>query len=691
MAKQSVLGSPDYNGSTGHRTGFSMSQDYTFTAGLGMLLPAYKQFLNIGEHVNGIPRLFVRTEPFLAPAMADIDVYCDVFFVPMRHLISMFDDWYTQVDDAKSSLWDTTVWKEHLPVLSATDAQDRPNPFAWMDQVTFNTMQHGSRDTGQIVNYGFGVHRLTQMLGYNAQSLFSSYSAQGWSDDQSNVLPEFAYYANNLQENPFTPYYHMAYQKIYYDYYRDSNFEPNFVKAYNLDAAMNAGLSSFNPKANISVCDERMFALRYRQRSKDYFQAVHPSPLFNGMGMLPNAKSNLMRVKNWLTDQNPVFLDATNSLELSGFSSAPDVELVGTNPFQSEIDSSWSGSSQTPKYLGIVNNSSPYTVNGDGTTVSGGGSTVHHKHNIDVEKLVSDQALVVETQGGESDSGIALAQIRAAFAMDKLLRVTNRAGKHVDDQMFAQFGVKIPQGVSGEVYKIKSYHTMIHIGEVIQSATTVDSSGNDVPLGELAGRGVAELNTNNIKDKFDFTAPCHGIMMCIVSFAPRYKYIFTREKDGYKVYLEDFFRPAYDNLGMQPTEFFEYGNWDADKTVTPVWQYRFMEDKIKHDRTSYVFATVSKNPWSFVHRAELPSVNYSSGKVYGFAWQKVMPFDSNNLFVVQFNGNPQFPQDVASNPYKNPTQFLSAYLTDPFTVDFSMQCTKVSQMSTYGEPSLGGL
>ena len=132
-------------------------------------------------------------------------------------------------------------------------------------------------------------------------------------------------------------------------------------------------------------------------------------------------------------------------------------------------------------------------------------STIQHVHPIDFADAIENDYLGFRSSG---DQGIALAQVRASFAMDKLLRVVNRAGKHVDDQLFAQFGVRVPQGVSGEVYKIKSYHSLFHIGEVIQSATTVDSDGNDIPLGEMAGRGVSVLNGN---DKFSFIAPCHGI------------------------------------------------------------------------------------------------------------------------------------------------------------------------------------
>ena len=697
MAKQSVLGAPSAPAASAHRSGFPMSQDFTFTCSSGMILPTYKQFLNIGEEVSGIPRAFIRTEPLLAPAMADLDVFVDVFFVPMRHIISMFDSWLTQVSDAPSSLWSTASWKNHLPVLKAYDN----NAFSWVTPTIFNTVQMLNPDLevsstfwNKSVTFGFGLHRLIQHLGYNAQSVFSyGDGAQGSDWDYTtfppdSLIPDFVERAKNLKQSPFCPYYFCAYQKIYYDYYRDSEFEENKVQAYNLDSFFNSGQEFFCP-SGATDAQLNIFALRYRNRSKDYFTAVHPSPLFNGIGMLPNAQVNLSRVKNWLDASlgaavlgNDIRLVQSDSgdREIVPVSEPEDIDVrsdVGrwkkSNGNSLDSNSYLVASSVISNSLNQLNSDVNY---------------IHHNHQVSPSDIAHQ--LEVAADGGVSP--VTLAQIRSAFALDKLLRVTNRAGKHVDDQMLAQFGVHIPEGISGEIYKIKSYHTMFHIGEVIQSATTVDSSGNDVPLGELAGRGVAVLNGND-KDKFKFKAPCHGILMCCLSVAPRYKYLFGQEKDGLKVYIEDFFKPATDGLGMQPLLSEELGL--TTEGTTGAWQYRYMEDKLKFDKASLVFATNSKNPWSFTGLAHFPAFYGVTSLFPAVQWHKVMPYDMNNMFVTQYASNVLYPDSTISPEgaatSHTPVEFLSNYLRDPFTVDFSMQCTKVSDMSTYGEPSLGGI
>lgn len=707
MANQSVLGSPSVRHS-GNRTGFSMSQGFTFTAGAGMLLPVYKQFLNIGEKVSGCPKAFARTEPLLAPSMTDLDMYVDVFFVPMRHLISMFDAWLTQVDDVPSNMWHSDDWVVHLPVVGKKiqnyGESEKLEAFGWCDYSFFNNFQYvnssqvdtpGTTHTG--LTFGFGAHRLAMHLGYNAQGFFAFHqkdpAASGRADyatfdydtfEPNNILADYLVQAKNIHQAPFCPYYHLAYQKIYYDYYRDSNFEANRVHAYNLDDEMNDGIEMFAPTTYGSATTD-IFKLRYRNRSKDYFSAVHPSPVYNGIGMIEDSDKHLARVKNWLQGVAPIFDFDSQRINLHDDLDVVlhgDEEVSGSSGRNSVYGSSGTFTQARATYYALSKN----LVSSDDDNVV---QPLFHTHPINYQGDIEDGALGVYA----SDFGISLAQMRTAFAMDKLLRISNRAGKHVDDQMFAQFGVKIPQGVSGEVYKIKSYHCPFHIGEVIQSATTVDADGQNVPLGEMAGRGVAILNSD---DKFNFTAPCHGILMAILSISPRYKYMFAVEKDGLKAYLEDFFRPQYDNLGMQPLDKYELGL--PDDSVTSVWQYRYLEDKIKFDKASYVFATNSKNPWSFVTVPNEPKV---SGNLYqGHMWQKVLPWDTNNLFFSQFNGLVIAPRDRAkgSGDYvgsvitHTPVEFLSNYLSDPFTIDFAMSKeTLVSQMSTYGEPALGGL
>ena len=101
-----------------------------------------------------------------------------------------------------------------------------------------------------------------------------------------------------------------------------------------------------------------------------------------------------------------------------------------------------------------------------------------------------------------------LASLRQSFALEKLLEITRRTGKHIDEQILAHFGVKVPEGVSEEPIYIGSDDSEIQIGDVISTAGT-DSDA----LGELAGKGYNHSNGHIGQ----FEAKCHGILMCIYS------------------------------------------------------------------------------------------------------------------------------------------------------------------------------
>lgn len=678
MSNKSVLGSPN-NVHQGSRTAYPVSQGFTFTASSGMLLPVYRSFLNVGEKISGVPQFFMRTDPLLAPAMADVDVYVDTFFVPMRHIIGMFENWFTQVSDAPSDLWEESNFGMNLPVIRTADDT---NPFGWMTETIFN-FDVFQRNTDSLHvssmsdTFGFGAHRLTMHLGYNPQSLFYNVRSQLSTLDAAPFCGD--YHFAEIVQNTYSPslptYFFGAYQKIYMDVYRDSEFEENNVKAYNFDSYFNSGNLIVDPTANISSITRLsdaprlgIFQLRYRNRAKDYFTAVHPSPLFNSIGMLPNALEHLSVVKNWLDSAG----DGDYSL---GNDSLTVNAGITSDNFVTVQRPSWFplGHSDLSISINNVNNVEPHIL----ATKSDDSS-------------VSSYLRV-------SDSNLELAQLRSAFALDKLLRVTNRAGRHSDDQIFAQFGVKVPQGISNEVYKIKSYHTMVHFGEVVSTAQTEITDGQTTevtPLGEMAGRGVALLNSN---ESFSFTAPCHGIFMAILSVSPRYKYVGAVEKDGLKVNLSDFFRPQTDNLGQQPMWFGEGGQLfypftDESTEQTPAqrynhlsgWQWHFMEDKIKFDKCSYVFMTNGKNPWSLCFPAPMwTDVFMEVQKKY---FNKIRPNDLDKLFVAEYAGNASYPTEQM--PYN---LFITHYLRDPFTFDFNLKCTKISEMSRFSEPSLGGI
>lgn len=709
MPKKSVLGHPD-NVPSLAREGFSLDQVFTFTASTGMLLPVWQDFLNPGETLKGAPNFLLRSDAFLSPAMADIDCFCELFFVPMQKIFSSFGEWLYQIDDIRSDFVDLDNFTEYLPILkSYTNSK---NPFSGLtkecfDQPLYPDTTPGAFSYHRFDSFGFGLYRLMFHFGFNPQSIFYGlYNTYSWQDEETNqaILAEYQDFCYDLDEANFCPYMFAAYQGIYYDIYRNSEFEHNNILAYNMDSIFNDGVGIIDADnifdgSSSSQGRRAMFDLRYRWRGKDYFTATRSTPLINSISMMPHATEYLKKVNQWLTSGSYGIYDSANinsggdygynaftnfgvdlrSGEIDAYLiGSADIDLTGMsvglqqyykttsgNSFASDA-----GASFSPDQNDL---SRGYFITSDSL---GNRPSLRHDHSLS-GTATADLSEISANIRENVSSVLTTARLRTMFALEKMSRITQRAGKHYDDQTLAHFGFKINKGLSGEVYKIGSWHTTLGIQKVTSTAAT-----DDAPLGEQAGVGYAVLDGS--KKKFKFTAPCHGIVMCIWSCAPRYKYIFTRDKLNYKTKLWDFFKPSLDNLGSQPLFSYEFpvkSTGSGLQTGVAGWQWRFMESKVKFNRVSPVFATVSKNPWSMT---ALPFTYQDCGFV--------SPMDLNLLINTQYNPSPSWPESGQQQDHKTWFgDFPREFLRDPFTIDFYMDCTKVSTMSTFGDTPLNGI
>lgn len=673
MARKSVLGNPS-TVSKVSKEGFNMNQTFTFTCSTGMLLPVWYDLLSPGEKVSGFPSFLLRSEPLLAPAMADLDCFVDVFFVPLNKVFSAFGEWFYQIDDIKSNYFDTSRFISRLPIIGSEG--NNFAPFAAMTDTLYNAPMslYTYPNDNKFDRFGFGMHRLLQHLGRNAQSIFWSaawnYQDIELANDQNpGILSAFKSFNKGLTSPRYSPWLEACYQAIYMDYFRPDMYEANDINSYNLDTYFNDGVGviPFNPGTGVWK-SRGLFQLRYRCKSADYFVASKPAPLFSNTSMLPNASQNLMKVNQWLSDglgEDEIWLENPGGQVIQ-----PGQQSVGSN-VGSSLGFSGVSSSDFGRWLSSNDSSLPpdqfvrtgTSSNSLKVEIDGNASGIKHTH----------------TYVG-SATGLTTARLRTMFALEKLAKITYRAGKHYDDQTLAHFGYKVPQGISGEVYHLKSYHSPFVINRVISTANTADGA-----LGEQAGTG-ASIMSGQKEGKFSFVAPCHGVVMALFSIAPRYKYLLKHEKFGYKTQLWDFFKPAIDNLGMQPLFNYELGyNPHNDRSLdTSVnsWQWRFMEDKLKADKVSLVFSTIDKNPWSFT---ALPGAG-SLGDIL------VSPTDLNLLFNVQYNPWPDWPgADPQSGEATYISNFPVEYLRDPFTVDFVMKANKASYMSTYGDTPISGI
>lgn len=196
-----------------------MSQLFGFTMSTGMLLPVYKDFLNVGETVYLKHSMIARTQPIITAAMADVHFYVDWFFVPATMLFTPFGQYRWQTNDFISDQF----------TVSGSIVNDGYFP---LFDISFQMQSaSGTASDSDVYAYGglpssFGCHiqntyRLVEHLGYNPAPTLrlraSSYSP--------------------LTDNPFVfPIFALTYQAIYQKYYRDETYERLNVKSYNVDS-----------------------------------------------------------------------------------------------------------------------------------------------------------------------------------------------------------------------------------------------------------------------------------------------------------------------------------------------------------------------------------------------------------------------------------------------------------------------
>lgn len=296
--------------------------------------------------------------------------------------------------------------------------------------------------------------------------------------------------------------------------------------------------------------------------------------------------------------------------------------------------------------------------------------------------FVSDAALDGQTLGPKSTqvqgTAVTTGAIRSMFAVEKMLRIIGRTQKTYEAQVLAHFGKKVPHDV---------LHNITHIGHdmatmspevvIAQSDTFNGTTGQS--LGSVGGQGSVKFTGK----PHTFEAPCHGFFMVIAHCIPKPRYIVGFDKSLVLNNPLDFPQPEYDKLGMQPLFAYEGSTNFIGTPQRMGWQFRYEQFKRKYDRASMAFLAPSSgvNEMSAWVLSQSPFRNEQlllSNHPYSLMADGAM---LDNISVVKYNAQFSYSNTMKSTPWL-------LYQYDPFICDFTLQCTKLSIMSKYGEPDL---
>lgn len=262
-----------------HRSSFDLSSKKLFTAKVGEILPCYWQIAIPGSKYRISSDWFTRTVPVNTAAYTRIKEYYDFYAVPLRLISRALPQAFTQMTDymtsaasgnsntaALSSVPYTTMAQFNILLLTANSG-DQPN----------------TRDDAGLP-YVYGACKLLDLLGYGSMLDKSNTSKAAitkkylgldtLSDGDNPLIYSVSQTVNML---PI-----LAYQKIYFDFFSNSQWEKHLAYAYNVDYWQ--GTSYLTLYAD-------MLKMRYANYPKDYFMGILPSSQYGAVAVLPSLSS----------------------------------------------------------------------------------------------------------------------------------------------------------------------------------------------------------------------------------------------------------------------------------------------------------------------------------------------------------------------------------------------------------------
>lgn len=258
-----------------HRSSFDLSSKKLFTAKVGEILPCYWQIAIPGTKYRISSDWFTRTVPVNTAAYTRIKEYYDFYAVPLRLISRALPQAFTQMTDYMTSAASSS---ENSSALTSVPSAPQSSISAFLQLANAGDQTNTRDDAGLPIVYG--SCKLLDMLGYGSvlsssnsgkaaitqkylglDSLSDNYNPLVYSTSQTvNLLPLFTY------------------QKIYFDFFSNSQWEKHLAYSYNVDYW--SGTDSVPLSVN-------MFKLRYANYPKDYFMGMLPASQYGSVAVLP--------------------------------------------------------------------------------------------------------------------------------------------------------------------------------------------------------------------------------------------------------------------------------------------------------------------------------------------------------------------------------------------------------------------
>lgn len=348
------------------RNGFDLSFKKNFTAKAGELLPVMVKEVLPGDTFKINLKAFTRTQPVNTAAFARIREYYDFFFVPYDLLWNKSNTVLTQMYDnpQHSVSIDPTknfVLNGEMPYFSSSQ-------ISWY----LYYLNNDASFTNYKANY-FGYNRANcsvKLLEYLGYGNFESYLSNSW---------ESAPLMANLNQNIFGL---LAYQKIYSDFYRDSQWERVSPSTFNVDYLDGSNMNLDGTLSLPFYQNYNLFDLRYCNWQKDLFHGVLPHQQYGETSVAsitPNVTGKLTLSNFSTVGSSPTVASGIATKNLPAFDTVGDLSILvlrqaeflqkwkeitqsGNKDYKDQLEKHWGvsvgdGFSELCTYLGGVSSS----------------------------------------------------------------------------------------------------------------------------------------------------------------------------------------------------------------------------------------------------------------------------------------------------------------------------------------------
>lgn len=256
-----------------HRSSFDLSSKKLFTAKIGEILPCYWQIAIPGNKYRISSDWFTRTVPVNTAAYTRIKEYYDFYAVPLRLISRALPQAFTQMTDYMTAAASNTA--------NAAMLTSVPNTTLSLISVGLQAINGKDVFDDAGLPYAYGASKILDMLGYGSflassntakAAITKAYLGKDEVEDASNPLVYHTSQTVNLL--PL-----LAYQKIYYDFFSESQWEKHLAYSYNVDY--------WDGKSPLVLAPE-MLQLRYANYPKDYYMGVLPNSQYGSVAVLPS-------------------------------------------------------------------------------------------------------------------------------------------------------------------------------------------------------------------------------------------------------------------------------------------------------------------------------------------------------------------------------------------------------------------